>query len=36
MFSDLSFYKIVKVKRKVSESVISENYDFLYQGNKKN
>ena len=30
MFSDLNFYKIVKVKRKVNVNVMSEYYNFLY------
>ena len=35
MFSDLNFFKIVEVKRKVNENGWSENYNFLHQSNKK-
>ena len=35
MLRDLDFYKIVKVKRYVNENEWSENYNFLYQSNKK-
>ena len=31
MFSDLNFYKILKVKRKVNKNVMIKNYNFLCQ-----